>query len=111
MKHHLIADSLEIWVLLKAFRNVPKRNTEHIFEPVIVMVFDSKEEAYQFYNLYSWEVGFGVRFGSSSESKVTRYRTMQKIVCDKEVLPILIHAFSIMCHFFLFVEILLKLPH
>ena len=49
------------------------------------MVFDSRAEAYKFYNLYSWEVGFGVRFGSFAKNRVNQMRTMQEIVCEKEV--------------------------
>ncbi|RLM91359.1 hypothetical protein C2845_PM08G13040 [Panicum miliaceum] len=48
------------------------------------MVFDSRIEAYKFFNLYSWEVGFGIRFGTSVRNRVNKYRTMQEIVCEKE---------------------------
>lgn len=27
--------------------------------------FDSLDEAYDFYNLYSWEIGFDIRYGKS----------------------------------------------
>lgn len=43
-----------------AMRLAAGRKSEHIFEPVMGMVFDSKEEAYEFYNMYSWESGFGI---------------------------------------------------
>ena len=66
-------------------RNAPKCNTIHIFKPKVGMVFDSRAEAYKFYNLYSWEVGFGVRFGSFAKNRVNQMRTMQEIVCEKEV--------------------------
>ena len=66
-------------------RNAPKRNTIHIFEPKVGMVFDSRAEAYKFYNFSSWEVGFGVRFGSFAKNRVNQMRTMQEIVCEKEV--------------------------
>jgi hypothetical protein len=36
-----------------------------VVEPAIGMTFDSLGEAYDFYNLYSWEHGFGVRYGKS----------------------------------------------
>jgi hypothetical protein len=32
------------------------------------MVFDSKEEAYDFYNMYSWELGFGVIYNTRRTS-------------------------------------------
>lgn len=66
-------------------RNAKQRKTTHIFEPKLGMVFDSRAEAYQFYNLYSWEVGFGIRFGSFAQNRVNKMRTMQELVCEKEV--------------------------
>lgn len=44
-----------------ALRNAPHRKTKYIFEPVLGITFDSEPEAYDFYNMYSWEVGFGVK--------------------------------------------------
>ena len=38
---------------------------EHVVEPAIGLTFDSLGEAYDFYNLYSWEHGFGIRCGKS----------------------------------------------
>ena len=55
-----------------------------IFELEIGKVFESTEEAFEFYNMYSWEVGFGIRFGRSRQCKGGR-RTMQDIVCACEV--------------------------
>lgn len=75
----------DIGAIEKAMRNAQNRATTHIFEPVLGMVFDSRAEAYQFFNLYSWEVGFGIRFGSSARNRVNKYRTMQELVCEKEV--------------------------
>jgi hypothetical protein len=78
----------------RAMRSAPTRKTEHIFEPEVGLVFDSREEAREFYNMYSWEVGFGVKFNSSrpgpkSSAKNTenaeQYRSMQEIVCQKSV--------------------------
>ena len=51
-----------------------KKQDEYIFEPIVGMVFDSRQEAREYYNMYSWEVGFGVKFdgsrpGSKSETK------------------------------------------
>ncbi|KAL6626809.1 hypothetical protein ACP70R_030535 [Stipagrostis hirtigluma subsp. patula] len=67
-----------------ALRRSTVKKTPHIFQPVLGMVFDSREEAYQFYNLYSWERGFGIRYGNSSTNIVNKYRTKQDIVCEKE---------------------------
>jgi hypothetical protein len=66
-------------------RNASKRGESHIFEPKIGMVFDSRAEIYNFYNLYSWEVGFGIRFGCFARNRVNKMRTMQELVCEKEV--------------------------
>jgi hypothetical protein len=41
--------------------------------------FDFLEEAYEFYNLYSWEIGFGVR-SAKSILNVNRTKCMQEIV-------------------------------
>uniref|UniRef100_A0A0A9CUQ7 Protein FAR1-RELATED SEQUENCE n=1 Tax=Arundo donax TaxID=35708 RepID=A0A0A9CUQ7_ARUDO len=68
----------------KAMRNSNNRTTPHIFHPVLGMVFDSKAEAFQFYNLYSWEVGFEIRFGNNSTNRGNKYQTMQELVCEKE---------------------------
>lgn len=67
-------------------RNTTTRSTPHIFEPILGMVFDSRIEAYKFYNLYSWEVGFRIRFGSFARNRVNKMRTMQKIVYERQVI-------------------------
>jgi hypothetical protein len=51
-----------------------------VVNPVIGTSFDSLDEAYEFYNLYSWECGFGVRL-STSRLNVQRKKSMQEIVC------------------------------
>jgi len=75
----------EIRTIEKAMRNASTRSTPHIFEPKLGMIFDSRIEAYKFYNLYSWEVGFGICFGSFARNRVNTMRTMQKIVCERQV--------------------------
>lgn len=53
---------------------------EHVVEPAIGLTFDSLGEAYNFYNLYSWEHGFGIRYGKSRlNAEKTKY--MQEVVC------------------------------
>lgn len=74
-----------IGTIEKAMRNAKNRNGKPIFEPVLGMVFDSTAEAYKFYNLYSWERGFGIRFGTNSTNPGNKKRTKQLIVCEKEV--------------------------
>uniref|UniRef100_A0A8R7PRL6 Protein FAR1-RELATED SEQUENCE n=1 Tax=Triticum urartu TaxID=4572 RepID=A0A8R7PRL6_TRIUA len=36
--------------------------TANVINPAIGTSFESLEEDYEFYNLYSWEVGFGVQY-------------------------------------------------
>ncbi|TVU20202.1 hypothetical protein EJB05_36401, partial [Eragrostis curvula] len=67
----------------RALRDASLRGDACIFEPAVGKSFDSSEEAFEFMNMYSWEVGFGVRFGRSRTSKSGR-RTMQDIVCACE---------------------------
>ncbi|CAN6164927.1 unnamed protein product [Urochloa humidicola] len=51
-----------------------------VFLPRTGTVFDSAAEGYEFYNLYSWDVGFGIRF-ARSRTNSQQYRTRQDIVC------------------------------
>lgn len=39
----------------------------------------SLDEAYSFYNLYSWELGFGIRYGKSRLN--VHKKCMQEILC------------------------------
>ncbi|KAM0834122.1 hypothetical protein ACQ4PT_063806 [Festuca glaucescens] len=48
--------------------------------PCLGTTFDSISEAYDFYNLYSWERGFGVRYGKSRLNS-EKTKCMQEIVC------------------------------
>lgn len=44
------------------------------------MEFDSLPEAYDFYNIYSWEIGFGIRYGQSRKNASSSITKMD-IVC------------------------------
>ncbi|KAM3349124.1 hypothetical protein ACQJBY_022327 [Aegilops geniculata] len=44
-----------IGALEQTIRGYAKKLGEHVFEPAIGLTFDSLGEAYDFYNLYSWE--------------------------------------------------------
>ena len=59
-----------------------------------VVVNPSMAEAYEFYNLYSWEVGFGIRYGKSMQN-VNGTKCMQEIVCGCAVSPFF--SFSVLC--------------
>uniref|UniRef100_A0A453IZ54 FAR1 domain-containing protein n=2 Tax=Aegilops tauschii subsp. strangulata TaxID=200361 RepID=A0A453IZ54_AEGTS len=63
-----------------AIRGFADRRTEVVMNPVLGTIFDSMAEAYEFYNLYSWEVGFGIRYGKSRQN-VNGMKCMQEIVC------------------------------
>jgi len=47
-----------------AFMKFADNINGHILNPTIGTEFDSCDEAYQYYNLYSWECGFGIRWGT-----------------------------------------------
>ena len=59
--------------------------TKSVVKPELGTSFDSTGEAYDFYNLYSWENGFGVRYGKS-RLNVKRTKCMQEIVCGCAVI-------------------------
>lgn len=69
-----------------AMRTAQQRASKEVFEPKLGMVFDSYEEGYEFYNLYSWEYGFGIIYNrNSSRTNDRSYRTMQEFTCQKGV--------------------------
>ncbi|WVZ71328.1 hypothetical protein U9M48_019922 [Paspalum notatum var. saurae] len=68
----------------RALRNADLNNCEYVFTPSVGDEFNSCEEAKEFYNLYSWEVGFGIRYGRS-RTNGNGYRTRQDIVCSCEM--------------------------
>ncbi|KAM0823571.1 hypothetical protein ACQ4PT_070785 [Festuca glaucescens] len=53
-----------------------------MFKPEEGMEFSSTEEAYQFYNMYSWVVGFSIRLGANYTNK--KKRTMQEYLCQRQ---------------------------
>lgn len=66
-----------------ALRGFGDREKGPILEPMPGMEFDSSEEAFDFYNMYSWEVGFGIRYASSQSYRKNGevYVNMQTMVC------------------------------
>jgi hypothetical protein len=70
-----------------ALRASADKKAAQIFYPTNGLVFYSVEEAYEFYNLYSWEVGFGIRYGSSNINSGNKYKTKQIIKCGNAVCP------------------------
>lgn len=53
-----------------------------VIRPSVGMSFDSRAEAYDFYNLHSWELGFGIRCNMTVDKSVVS----QDIVCSCEVM-------------------------
>jgi hypothetical protein len=51
--------------LEKSIREYAEKLGDEVIDPCLGKTFDSLEEAYDFYNLYSWEHGFGIRYGKS----------------------------------------------
>ncbi|XP_047083033.1 protein FAR-RED IMPAIRED RESPONSE 1-like [Lolium rigidum] len=72
--------------LVKAIAGFAKRKTEAVVNPKLGSSFVSLGEAYEIYNIYSWESGFGIRYGESSlDSQGSK--CMQKFVCACEGKP------------------------
>ncbi|PNT67082.1 hypothetical protein BRADI_3g20427v3, partial [Brachypodium distachyon] len=90
--------------LEKALRGFALRTTEEILCPQIGLCFDSLPEAYEYYNLYSWEVGFGIRYSRSKSYKCKSgprkdvvYKTVQHIVCGSQGFPQKQNTSSVRC--------------
>lgn len=69
-----------ISALENSIKNYAERKSNTVVNPVVGTSFDSLEDAYDFYNLYSWEVGFGIRY-AKCRLNVHRKKCMQEIVC------------------------------
>ena len=76
--------------LEQALMKFADRNSEYIINPAVGTKFDDCEEAYEYYNLYSWECGFGIRCGKKSYSMTReslklpqekRYQLSQEFNC------------------------------
>lgn len=63
-----------------SMRKYPEQPDKSVVRPKLGLSFDSLGEAYDFYNLYSWEIGFGIRYGRS-RLNAERTKCMQEIVC------------------------------
>ncbi|VAH94278.1 unnamed protein product [Triticum turgidum subsp. durum] len=48
-----------------SIRKYAEQPDKSVVRPELGLSFDSLGEAYDFYNLYSWEVSFGIRYGKS----------------------------------------------
>ncbi|XP_047077061.1 uncharacterized protein LOC124687310 isoform X2 [Lolium rigidum] len=85
-----------IGALEKTIRSYAETRGDHVVEPTLGLTFDSLGEAYDFYNLYSWEHGFGVRYGKSRLNP-ERTKTMQEIACGCSGKPVKENSRSCRC--------------
>lgn len=58
--------------------------TIDMFKPSIGMKFSSEKEAYDFYNTYSWVVGFSIRNGDNWVN-IKGVKKMQEFKCQRSV--------------------------
>ncbi|XP_052169563.1 uncharacterized protein LOC127786265 [Oryza glaberrima] len=63
----------------------------YVFDPRQGIEFDLLSEAYDFYNLYSFECGFGIRRGKSY-TNTKQFRNWQQLVCGRAVRACLKHT-------------------
>ncbi|KAM0846512.1 hypothetical protein ACQ4PT_055629 [Festuca glaucescens] len=73
-------DAGRVSALKSAMRGFANRTIDFVIDPSLGTEFDSLSEAYDFYNLYSWEIGFGIRYGHSRKN-VAGSKTVQEIIC------------------------------
>ena len=62
-----------------SFRKFAEEPTKSVVRPELGLNFDSLGGAYNFYNLYSREMGFGIRYGKSMLN-AEMVKSMQEIV-------------------------------
>ncbi|KAE8786714.1 hypothetical protein D1007_39406 [Hordeum vulgare] len=84
-RHGKIPDQREpkqgrVSALGQAMRSYVDRKSGHVVAPEIGTEFDSLDEAFEFHNLYSWEIGFGIRYGQCRRN-AQKSRTVQDFVC------------------------------
>uniref|UniRef100_A0A0A9DKB0 SWIM-type domain-containing protein n=1 Tax=Arundo donax TaxID=35708 RepID=A0A0A9DKB0_ARUDO len=66
-------------------RSAADGSKRNMFLPSVGQTFPSINDAYQFYNLYSWEFGFSIRCCKSNDRSVngTKQRIMQEWSCQR----------------------------
>uniref|UniRef100_A0ACD5YM14 Uncharacterized protein n=1 Tax=Avena sativa TaxID=4498 RepID=A0ACD5YM14_AVESA len=83
---HRSAAANHVSALDNAIAGFAKRETDVVVNPKLGTSFVSLDEAYEFYNIYSWECGFGTRYGESSlDAQGTK--CVQQFVCVCEGKP------------------------
>jgi hypothetical protein len=58
--------------LEKTIRGYVEKLGDEVIDPCLGTTFDSLGEAYDYYNIYSWEHGFGIRYGKSRRNSARR---------------------------------------
>jgi hypothetical protein len=84
MQDERAASANRISALESSFRGFAERKSEEVLSPIIGLTFDSMGEAYDYYNLYSSECGFGIRYGKS-RLNVKGSKCMQEFLCNCSV--------------------------
>ena len=79
---------MEQSAITEAIRTSTSRKGQPVFVPAVVTEFNSAKEAKDFYNLYSWEIGFGIRKGQNRVND-NNYTTRQDFVRSCEVFLVL----------------------
>ncbi|KAK1660878.1 hypothetical protein QYE76_049037 [Lolium multiflorum] len=54
-----------------------------MFEPEVGMEFSSTEEAFQYYNMYSWVIGFSIRLGDNYTTKSKQRQCRNTFASDR----------------------------
>jgi hypothetical protein len=62
--------------LQKALLGFAERSSEYVICPEIGMEFDDLQEAYEYYNLYSWECDFGIKYEKPRYSSSRKNRNV-----------------------------------
>jgi hypothetical protein len=81
--------------LEKALKGFVIRKHGLVVQPSVGMHFDSMAEAFEFYNLYSWEVGFGIRYDRSRRNSERRNSFLVFLVCAQSVVILLFVAYAL----------------
>lgn len=66
--------------LEQSIRKFVEEPTKSVIKPELGSSLDSLCEGYDFYNLYLWEVGFGIRYGKSRFNAEKTTKSMKEIV-------------------------------
>ncbi|XP_024312718.1 protein FAR1-RELATED SEQUENCE 7-like isoform X2 [Brachypodium distachyon] len=89
--NHELTSALE-----NSIKNYAERKSDIVVNPAVGTSFDCLDDAYNFYNLYSWEVGFSIRY-AKCRLNVHREKCMQEIVCACAGKPLTENSRSARC--------------